>query len=170
MASRPPSYQHLQSIQSARLSLQSSELASHDSSPASRVSSKQTKIYFGSNRNKPKQDLFRVCFGLFCETKNKKISVCFGLFQCFKPISKQPKQTELFRYKPKQTKTTINFLKNTQIYSLSNCLGGSSVCFVQLKHRNSLFLYRSETTKTNCFQTNLKKPKKPKKTEKPYIF
>jgi hypothetical protein len=42
-----------------------------------RVSSKQTKINFGSNRNKPKQDLFRVCFGLFCETKNKN----FGLFQ-----------------------------------------------------------------------------------------
>jgi hypothetical protein len=35
------------------------------------VSSKQTKINFGSNRNKPKQDLFRVCFGLFRETKNK---------------------------------------------------------------------------------------------------
>jgi hypothetical protein len=38
-----------------------------------RVSSKQTKINFGSNRNKPKQDLFRVCFGLFRETKNLKI-------------------------------------------------------------------------------------------------
>ncbi len=37
-----------------------------------RVSSKQTKIIFGSNRNKPKQDLFRVCFGLFRETKNEK--------------------------------------------------------------------------------------------------
>jgi hypothetical protein len=37
-----------------------------------RVSSKQTKIIFGSNRNKPKQDLFRVCFGLFRETNNKK--------------------------------------------------------------------------------------------------
>jgi uncharacterized protein (DUF1810 family) len=37
-----------------------------------RVSSKQTKIIFGLNRNKPKQDLFRVCFGLFRETKNKK--------------------------------------------------------------------------------------------------
>jgi hypothetical protein len=35
-----------------------------------RVSSKQTKINFGSNRNKPKLDLFRVCFGLFRETKN----------------------------------------------------------------------------------------------------
>ncbi len=37
----------------------------------SRVSSKQTKINFGSNRNKPKQDLFRFCFGLFRETQNK---------------------------------------------------------------------------------------------------
>ncbi len=37
----------------------------------SRVSSKQTKTNFGSNRNKLKQDLFRVCFGLFRETKNK---------------------------------------------------------------------------------------------------
>ena len=45
----------------------------------SRVSSKQTKINFGSNRNKPKQDLFRVCFGLFRETKNFFFSVCFGV-------------------------------------------------------------------------------------------
>ena len=37
-----------------------------------RVSSKQTKKIFGSNRNKPKQVLFRVCFGLFRETKSRK--------------------------------------------------------------------------------------------------
>ena len=37
-----------------------------------RVSSKQSKINFVSNRNKPKQDLFRVCFGLFRETKKIK--------------------------------------------------------------------------------------------------
>jgi hypothetical protein len=30
-------------------------------------------VNFGSNRNKPKQDLFLVCFGLFRETKDKKI-------------------------------------------------------------------------------------------------
>jgi hypothetical protein len=45
-----------------------------------RVSSKQTKINFGSNRNKPKQDLFRVCF---VKPKRKN----FGLFRCFEPIS-----------------------------------------------------------------------------------
>jgi hypothetical protein len=70
-----------------------------------RVSSKQTKINFGSNRNKPKQDLFRVCFGLFRETKNLKIRF-----------------VSVFR-------TTLIFWKNTQIYSLLNWLGESSVCF-----------------------------------------
>jgi hypothetical protein len=93
--------------------------------PVPRVTSKQTKIIFGSNRNKLKQDLFRVCFGLFRETKKKN----FGLFRCFEPISKQPKQTDLFRNKPKQTETNLNFWKNFKIYSLLNCLGGSSVCF-----------------------------------------
>jgi hypothetical protein len=39
---------------------------------ASRVSSKETKINFVSDRNKPKQDLFRICFGLFRETKKNK--------------------------------------------------------------------------------------------------
>ncbi len=57
----------------------------------------------------------------------------FGLFRCFEPISKQPKQTELFRNKPKQTETTLNFLKNTQIYSPLNCLGGPSVCFSSIE-------------------------------------
>jgi hypothetical protein len=37
---------------------------------------------------------------------------------------------------------------------------------VQLKHRNSLFRFRSETTETNCFETNGKNPKKPEKTGK----
>jgi hypothetical protein len=86
------------------------------------VSSKQTKINFGSNRNKICFAFVSVCF-MKPKTKN------FGLFQCFKPISKQPKQTDLFSNKPKQTETTLNFLKNTQIYSLLNCLCGSSVCF-----------------------------------------
>jgi hypothetical protein len=36
---------------------------------ADRVSSKQSNIFFGSNRNKPKLNLFRLFFGLFRETK-----------------------------------------------------------------------------------------------------
>jgi hypothetical protein len=78
----------------------------------------ETKKNFGANRNKPKRDLFRFCFGLFRETKNNK------KVRCFEPVSKQLKQTV-----SKQTETTLNFLKNTKICSLSNCFGWSPVCF-----------------------------------------
>jgi hypothetical protein len=39
---------------------------------------------------------------------------------------------------------------------------------VESKHRNSLFQYRSETTKTNCFGIEAKQPKQTvsKQTEK----
>ncbi len=89
-----------------------------------RVSSKQTKIIFGWNRNKPKQDLFRVCFGLFRETNNKK----FRFVSVFRTYI-ETTETNRPVSQPKQTETTLNFLKNTQIYSLLNCFGGSSVCF-----------------------------------------
>ncbi len=135
---------------------------------------KITGLGLGCPRNKQKY------FSVRTETNRNKIcfafvSVCFvkpktksfGLFRFFESVSKQPKQTELFHNKPKQTGTTLNFLKNTQIYSLLNCLGGSSVCFgsietlcfgieaKQPKHRNKLF------------RNKPKKPsKKTKKTEK----
>jgi hypothetical protein len=124
-----------------------------------RVSSKQTKINFGSNRNKPKQDLFRVCSVCFMKPKRKK----FGLFRCFEPISKQPKPTDLFRNKPKQTETTLNFPEKFP-YILSFKLFGWVFCLFRF-NQNSLFRYRSETTETNCFKTNRKKQKKTKKTK-----
>jgi hypothetical protein len=63
-----------------------------------------------------------VCF-MKQKTKN------FGLFWFFEPISKQLKQTKLFRNKLKQTETTLKLLRNTKISSLSTCFGWSSVCF-----------------------------------------
>ncbi len=78
-----------------------------------RVSSKQTKQKFGPNRNKPKQDLFWLCFGLFCETKNKN----FGLLRC--PQNKQNKNSVL-------TKTNQNKI----------CFGCVTVCFVKPKTKN----------------------------------
>jgi hypothetical protein len=57
-----------------------------------RVSSKQTKtisVRTETNRNK-------IWFSCVSD--------------CFEPISKQPKQIELFRNEPKQTETTLNFL------------------------------------------------------------
>jgi hypothetical protein len=75
-----------------------------------RVSSKETKINFGSNRNKICFAFVSVCF-VKPKTKN------FGLFWCFEPILKQLKQTDCFvtnRNKPNKTGRSQNFLKNTQ--------------------------------------------------------
>jgi hypothetical protein len=63
-----------------------------------RVSSKQSIFFFlvrtETNRNS-------ICFGCFsvCFAKPKK--KFSGLFRCFGPVSKQPKQTEFFQNKPK---------------------------------------------------------------------
>ena len=108
----------------------------------------------------------------------------FGLFLCFEPISKQPKQTDLFRNKLKQTETTLNFWKNFQIYSLLNCLGGSSVCFgsietlcfgieaKQPKQTVSKQIEKNEKNEKNRKKRKnpRKKPKKIEKSEKLYIF
>ncbi len=115
----------------------------------SRESLKQTKINFGSNRNK-------ICFGFVSVFFMKPKTKNFGLFRCFQPISKQPKQTELFRNKPKQPWI---FWKLPKYTLLQTVWVGLLFVSVQSKHRNSLFRYRSESTKTNCFETNRKKRK-----------
>jgi len=58
------------------------------------VSSRQTKNILGLNRKEPKLNLFHV------------ISI---FLQCFEHVSKQPKQTFLFRNKPKQSKKIVNW-------------------------------------------------------------
>jgi hypothetical protein len=94
--------------------------------------------------------MFRVCFGLFRETKKKK----FRFVSVFRTYIETTEQTDLFCNKPKQTETTLNFLKNSQIYSLLNYLGGSSVCFGSIE--------------TLCFGIEAKQPKQTvsKKNEK----
>jgi hypothetical protein len=78
----------------------------------------------------------------------------FGLFPCFEPISKQPKQIELFRNKPKQTETTLNFLKNILTFKLFGWVF-------------SLFRF-NRNIETLCFGKEAKQPKKTvlKQTEK----
>ncbi len=126
-----------------------------------RVSSKQSNIFFGPNQNKPKLNLFRLFFGLFRETKKH----FFGLFRCFGPVSKQPKQTEFSRNKPKQTKKipkktlSIRGYSKPLIFFLGSnrnsiCFGCFSVCFFA-KPNNFFFRFVSmfrtgiETTEKN---------------------
>jgi hypothetical protein len=65
-----------------------------------RVSSKQTNFCFGSNRNKPKLNLFRLFFGLFRETKKiflRFVSVFrirFKTTETNKSVSKQIENNE----------------------------------------------------------------------------
>jgi hypothetical protein len=90
-----------------------------------------------------------------------------GLFRCFEP-TKQPKQTGLFR-----TETTLNFLKNSQKYSLLNCFGGSSACFgsietlcfgIEAKQPKRTVSKQTEKNgKNGKNETNWKKTKKPEK-------
>ncbi len=105
----------------------------------------------------------------------------FGLFRCFEPISKQPKQTDLFRNKPKQTETTLNFGENVQIYSLLHCLGESFVCFgsietlcfgIEAKQPKQTVSKQTEKTEKNEKNEKIREIKrtKSKKPEKLYIF
>ncbi len=93
----------------------------------------------------------------------------FVLFLCFEPISKHSKQTDMFRNKPKQTETTLNFRKNTQMYSLLNCLGGSSVCLGSVElWKLSVLVYTVEEKQPK--QTVSKQTEKNEKTEKTLNF
>jgi hypothetical protein len=83
-----------------------------------RVSSKWKKKNFGSNRNKPKQDLFRVCFGLFRETQK-------NFFRFVSVFRTYIETTETNRTVSKRTETIRNVLKN-----LSHIYLGSSVCHI----------------------------------------
>jgi hypothetical protein len=71
------------------------------------VSSKQSNFFFGSNRNKPKLNLFRLFFGLFRETKKhffRFILVCFGVSDQYQNNQKKQNFVETNQNKLKQTK------------------------------------------------------------------
>jgi hypothetical protein len=109
-----------------------------------RVSSKQKNKKYGSNRNKPKPP--QICFGCVSVCFVNPITKNFCLFRLVSVFRTYKETTETNRTVSKQTETTLNFLKNTKICSLSNCFHGSSVCFgsvetsklsVSVKKRNN---------------------------------
>jgi hypothetical protein len=64
----------------------------------------RNKLIFFSVRTETNRN--SICFGSFSVCFAKPITIIFGLFWCFGPVSKQPKQTDLFRNKPKNRKNT----------------------------------------------------------------
>jgi hypothetical protein len=93
----------------------------------------------GSNRNKPKQDLFRLCFGLFRETKNKKfrfVSVCFGVSTLYRN-----------NWNKNCFETNKHFLKNTK-YALYQTV---MVVFCLFRFNRNI--------ETLCFGIEPKQPK-----------
>ncbi len=106
-----------------------------------RVSSKQTKKKLGSNRNKPIQDLF----WFVSWNKKQKNSVCFGLFRCFKPISKQPKQTNCFE----TNRNNPKFSEKIPKYAL-----------YQTVPFDLLFVSVQSNMEALCFGIEAKQPKK----------
>ncbi len=97
---------------------------------------RNNQIFFGSNRNKPKINLFRLFFGLFRETKKHFFWVCFGLFQF----------VSVFRTGIETTKTNRIFSKQTEKISKKlSLLGGP-------RNRKFFFLVQTETNRNSiCF-------------------
>jgi hypothetical protein len=104
---------------------------------ATRVSLKKKNMRFEPKQTETRAVLVVFRF-LFRETQIKK----FGfVLVCFR-VSNPYETTETNRTvsnKPKQTETTLNFLKNTKICSLSNCFSWSSVCFSLIKNQTLCF-------------------------------
>jgi hypothetical protein len=76
-----------------------------------RVSSKQSNFFFRFEPKQTETQSVSVVFRFVSQNQKTLFSVCFakpknfvfGLFRCFGPVSKQPKQTAFSRDKPKQT-------------------------------------------------------------------
>ncbi len=105
-----------------------------------------------------------VVFRFVSRNQKSFFSVCFGLFRCFGPVSKQPKQTEFSRNKPKQTEKspknlgvleTVNFFsrfepKQTETQSVLVCFFGKpKKIFFGLFQFVLMFRTSFETTETN---------------------
>ncbi len=70
---------------------------------SSRVSSKQSNFFFGSNRNKPKLNLFRLFFGLFRETKKHLFRFVLVFRTGIETTETKKNFHETNRNKPKKT-------------------------------------------------------------------
>ncbi len=113
----------------------------------------------------PKQTETRsvsVVFWFVSRNQKTFFSVCFGWFRCFGPVSKQPKQTELSRNKPKKSPKNVLYqgvLENGNFFSRfelkQTATQSVSVVFwfaFSRNHQIFLCLFR-------CFEPVSKRPK-----------
>ncbi len=110
-----------------------------------RLSSKHINFF----RFEPKQTETPSVLVVFCFVSRNQKTFFFGLFRCFGPVSKQPKQTELYRNKPKKLQKTFSIRgsskKLTNFFSVfAKPIKGFLLCF-GVPDR-----YRNNRNKQNC--------------------
>jgi hypothetical protein len=102
-----------------------------------------------------------ICFGCFsvCFAKPKKHF--FGLFRCFGPVSKQPKQTEFSRNKPKKSPKTFSIrgsLKQLILFSrFEPKLNLFQLFFGLLFRETNKFFFSVCFDVLDCYRTNRNK-------------
>jgi hypothetical protein len=134
-----------------------------------RVFSKQKIFFFGSNRNKPKLNLFRLIFGLFRETKKflfRFVSVFLTRFETTETtetnrsvskLTKKNKKSNIkTRVSTKQTKKIFLFeLKQSKTHLFR-------LIFSLVRETKKKFGFRSFW----CFESVSKQPKEPIQTDR----
>ncbi len=120
------------------------------------MSSKQLILFsvqIKRNRNSTCFGCFSVCF--FLKTKQ----IFFGLFRCFGPESKQPKQTELVVWGNKKVYILTNLLLFRLVLVFFGCFETPKLPVSILKRNNRNKLLVSDNAKTSfgssfgCFDT-----------------
>jgi hypothetical protein len=125
-----------------------------------RVSSKHL-IFFSVRTETNRNSTCFGCFSFFFFVKPNKIF--FGLFQCFGPVSRQPKQTELMVWGIKK----VYILTNLLLFRLVFCLfrlfrNAKTPCFetpklpvsiLKRNNRNKRLVSDSAETSFGCFNT-----------------
>jgi hypothetical protein len=127
------------------------------------VSSKQSNLFFGSNRNKLKLNLFWLFFGLFRETKKtffRFVSVCFGVSDRYRNNRNKQNFIETNRNKPIKSpkKFSISPRNRYFFFSVLTKPNRNSICSVvfrfAFRETNQIF-----SSLFQCFKPVLKKPK-----------
>jgi hypothetical protein len=78
------------------------------------------QIFFRFEPKQTETQSVSVLFQFVSRNQKTIFSVYFGLFRCFGSVSKQPKQTELCRNKPKQTETNQKISKKRSPWGSRN--------------------------------------------------